>query len=201
MTDVEAKDSVSIGRLSPRRNLMVACGAHALHDGYTDLLYVLLPIWRKDYALSYAALAALRALYYGTMAAAQIPGTRWLGSLGAPLLLTLGTALAAGGFAIAGLTSGLVGLCVGLIVGGLGSSTQHPNASALVSTAYGTAARGPLGLYNFAGDLGKAIFPAATALLLTLLAWRSVTLVMAAPGPWRRHRHPPRHAGARSHDD
>ena len=165
-----------------RRNLVVACGAHALHDGYTDLLYVLLPIWKTEYALSYAALAGLRALYYGTMAAAQVPGTRWLGFLGAPLLLTAGTALAACGYAIAGMSGGLVGLCLGLTVGGLGSSTQHPNASALVSQAYGGAARGPLGLYNFAGDLGKSLFPAVTALLLTVIAWRSVTLLMAGIG-------------------
>ena len=29
-----------------RRALGVACGAHALHDGYTDLVYVMLPIWQ-----------------------------------------------------------------------------------------------------------------------------------------------------------
>ena len=30
-----------------RRAAGVACGAHALHDGYTDLIYVMLPIWHK----------------------------------------------------------------------------------------------------------------------------------------------------------
>ena len=177
MTDVSRPESPMA-----RRSLVVACGAHALHDGYTDLLYVLLPIWKTEYALSYAALAGLRALYYGSMAAAQVPGTRWLGFLGAPLLLTAGTGLAACGYAIAGMSGGLVGLCIGLVVGGLGSSTQHPNASALVSQAYGSAARGPLGLYNFAGDIGKSVFPAATALLVSVIAWRSVTLIMAGIG-------------------
>ena len=32
----------------------VACGAHVLHDGYTDLLYVLLPIWQAQFGLGYA---------------------------------------------------------------------------------------------------------------------------------------------------
>ena len=27
-----------------RRTMAVACGAHLLHDGFTDLLYVLLPL-------------------------------------------------------------------------------------------------------------------------------------------------------------
>ncbi len=33
-----------------RRALGVACGAHALHDGYTDLVYVMLPIWQANSA-------------------------------------------------------------------------------------------------------------------------------------------------------
>ena len=61
----------------PARNkarvLWVACGAHALHDGFTDTLYVLLPIWQAQFALSYAAIGVLRALYAGVMAGFQVP--------------------------------------------------------------------------------------------------------------------------------
>ena len=28
-----------------RRSLFAACSAHAVHDGLTDVIYVLLPIW------------------------------------------------------------------------------------------------------------------------------------------------------------
>ena len=37
----------------------VAGGAHALHDGYTDLIYVMLPIWQAEFGLSYAAIGAV----------------------------------------------------------------------------------------------------------------------------------------------
>ena len=30
---------------SSKRALGVACGVHALQDGYTDLVYVMLPVW------------------------------------------------------------------------------------------------------------------------------------------------------------
>src|SRR5262245_49502168 len=43
-----------------RRAAGVACGAHALHDGYTDLIYVMLPIWQKEFGLGYAELGLLR---------------------------------------------------------------------------------------------------------------------------------------------
>ena len=42
---------------SARRTLIVAGFAHALHDGYTDLIYVLLPIWQAEFALGYGVLA------------------------------------------------------------------------------------------------------------------------------------------------
>lgn len=55
-----------------RRVLAVAGGAHLVHDGYTDLIYLLLPIWQPEFSLSYAAVGVLRALYTGTMAAFQV---------------------------------------------------------------------------------------------------------------------------------
>jgi MFS transporter, FSR family, fosmidomycin resistance protein len=42
--------------------MAIACGAHILHDGYTDLLYVLLPLWQAQFGLDYAAVGLLRAL-------------------------------------------------------------------------------------------------------------------------------------------
>ncbi|MBV9491128.1 MAG: MFS transporter, partial [Verrucomicrobia bacterium] len=65
---------------------------------------------------------------------------------------------------------------------GAGSSAQHPTASAAVARAYGSGARGPLGTYNFTGDLGKAALPAVTSLLLTLMPWRQALQWLAALG-------------------
>jgi hypothetical protein len=42
---IEAGGPTALG--GARRTLAVACATHALHDGYTDLIYVLLPIWRR----------------------------------------------------------------------------------------------------------------------------------------------------------
>ena len=56
-----------------RRTMGVALPVHALHDGYSDLVYILLPIWQAEFALSYAAVGLLRSTLSGTMAAFQIP--------------------------------------------------------------------------------------------------------------------------------
>ena len=161
-----------------------ACCAHALHDGYTDLIYVLLPVWQAEFALSYAALGALRMLYTGAMAGLQMPASMLAARIGAPLLLALGTALAAGAYLTIGLSSaGFVLLAAALLAGGAGSSTQHPLASGLIARAYaGPGARAALGTYNFSGDLGKMAIPAALAWLLVLMPWRSALGLIGGVG-------------------
>lgn len=52
----------------------------------------------------------------------------------------------------------------------------------MIARTYGTNARGPLGTYNFAGDLGKAALPALAGLLLTHTDWRVVLWLAAGLG-------------------
>src|ERR1700760_1517407 len=80
-----------------RRNLAGACLAHFLHDGYTDQLYALLPVWQSEFGLSYAGLALVRALYSGTMGGLQVPGDRLIARFGPRMALTLATFVAAAG--------------------------------------------------------------------------------------------------------
>jgi FSR family fosmidomycin resistance protein-like MFS transporter len=165
-----------------KRSLVGACLAHALHDGYTDGLYAFLPVWQAQFGFSYVALAVIRALYYGTMGGFQIPADAALRHLPARSALGLSTLVAAAGMTIMALPFGIPGLCAGLIVAGIGSSIQHPRGSLLVLDSYGAASRRPLGIYNFSGDLGKALLPAIVALLLPLFAWRAVLGLMALLG-------------------
>ncbi len=172
-----------LDRWSPqKRNLAGACLAHFLHDGYTDLLYALLPVWQGEFGLSYAGLAIVRALYYGTMGGLQVPADRYVARFTPRFALAAATLIAAAGYLVMAFPTGFAGLCVGLILAGVGSSVQHPRASLLVTSTYGKSARGPLGVYNFSGDLGKASFPAVVALLLPVFAWRPVVGLVSAAG-------------------
>jgi len=152
-----------------RRAAAVACGAHALHDGYTDVLYILLPVWQAEFGLGYAELGALRGVFVGAMASFQIPAGFLAERLGTAAVLALGTALAGVGYCLAGASTGFGLLVVALFIGGLGASTQHPLASALVARAFaGARSLKALGTYNFSGDIGKMTVPAAAAVMLAL---------------------------------
>ena len=168
------------GRL---RVLLTACSAHALHDGLTDTLYVLLPIFQTVFGLNYAAVGVLRALYAGSMAGLQVPSAALARRVGQVSVLVAGTAIAGAGYLCLGTAGGLVGLAVALVLGGIGSSTQHPIASSLIASAYeGRQSRDALGTYNFAGDLGKVALPALAAFLIAAISWRETTMVIGVVG-------------------
>jgi len=166
-----------------RRAAGVACAAHALHDGYTDLIYVMLPVWQKEFGLGYAELGLLRGLFSGTMASFQIPSGLIAERVGTAPMLALGTALVGTGYCLAGASAGFGLLVVALFVGGLGASAQHPLASSLMARAFaGPRSMKALGTYNFAGDIGKMTLPAAASLLLVAMSWRPALALLGGLG-------------------
>src|SRR3954452_5441084 len=113
--EVKAREHRAIGGAS---------GAHALHDGYTDLIYVMLPIWQSEFGIGFAALGLLRTCYSGTMAGLQIPSALLSERLGVPLVLAVGTALSGIGYLVAGGSIGFWTLVLALLIGGVGCTTH-----------------------------------------------------------------------------
>jgi len=168
---------------SERRALGVACGAHMLHDGYTDLVWVALPIWQAEFGLNYAVVGLLRTIYSGTLASLQIPAAAVAARIGAATVLSAGTALAGLCYCLAGLGPGFVLLVLALLLGGVGAATQHPIGSALVARTFsGARSLKAFGAYNFAGDVGKVLLPATATSLLLILPWRPAYTLLGLVG-------------------
>lgn len=167
-----------------RAVLFTAALAHILHDGFSDILYILLPLWASEFSLTLTGVGVLKAVYTAGMALSQIPAGILAERWGERRLLVVGTAVTALGYlGVATLASGMLPLAALLLVAGLGSGVQHPLASSLVSRAYETGPRrAALGTYNFAGDLGKIAVPAAVALVTTAVGWRYASGVYALLG-------------------
>src|SRR3989442_55507 len=78
--------STSTVKTRPRAVLGAASAIHFLHDGFSETLYVFLPLWAKEFGLSFAQVGLIRSTYTGGMSAFQIPagflaerfGGRWL---------------------------------------------------------------------------------------------------------------------------
>lgn len=168
---------------SARRILGTTLGAHVLHDGFADLLYVLLPVWQAEFGLALAEVGMLKTVYSGVMAGLQVPAGLIAERFGERALLAAGTAAAGIGYLLIGWSGGFLGLVLCLALGGMGASVQHPLGSSLTArAAEGPRLRTALSVYNFSGDLGKMALPALTALLVALWQWRVATELLGIIG-------------------
>lgn len=176
------------GEVRSRRGVVATvCGAHFLHDGISDSLYVLLPIWAQAFGLSYAEVGALRTAFSLSLAAFQMPAGLLAERIGERLPLAAGTVAAGAAYALFSLAAGYISLLVLILLAGVGSAMQHPLASSLVSkVAPAGERRSMLGVYNFSGDLGKMVVAFLMGSLAGLFGWRAATagygLVVAAAG-------------------
>jgi len=154
--------------------LGAACSIHFLHDGFSETLYVFLPLWAREFGLSLAQVGVIRSAYTGGMSAFQLPAGFLAERWGERRLLAAGTLVTACGFIAAGAAGGFLPLLVLLLAAGLGSGVQHPLSSSIVSRAFESGRRRTaLGTYNFSGDVGKAGVAAAIGLLAGLVGWRT----------------------------
>ena len=156
--------------------LAIIAATHFVHDGFSDVVYVLLPLWAAEFSLSFAQVGIIRTAYSGGMALFQIPAGLIAERTGERGVLVIGTLVTAAGFVLAGAAGGFVSLLAVLLASGLGSGVQHPLGSSIVSQAYESGRRRTaLGTYNFSGDLGKVAVPAGVALIATGIGWRTAT--------------------------
>lgn len=165
-----------------RRATLMTCGVtHFLHDGFSDSLYVLLPILSGEFGLSLTQVGLLKTVYSGSLSASQIPSGLLAERIGEPALLAIGTAVAGLAFVLFGTAGGFAALCALFLMAGLASGTQHPLCSALVARAFDPSVRRTaLGTYNFSGDLGKVAFPALVAAGAAAIGWRTASAALGA---------------------
>lgn len=160
------------------------CGtAHILHDGFSDALYVLMPIWAQSFGLSLAQVGVLKMVYSGALASFQTPAGLLSERFGERALLAVGTVLTGLGYVLLGFAGGFATLILFLLLAGLASGVQHPLSSTLVARAYEAGPRrAALGIYNFTGDVGKVAAPAVIALGVGAIGWQSSVMAYGALG-------------------
>jgi MFS family permease len=167
-----------------KRTLATCCTAHVVHDGFSDVTYVLLPLLAQTFGLSLAQVGMIRSAHRVAMAAFQIPAGLIAERFGERNLLALGTLIAGLAFLALGYAPGFWAILIALFFAGVGSAVQHPLASTIISHAYpGDGRRGALGTYNFFGDVGKFAFGGIVSLLLVAgISWQAPVVGFGVAG-------------------
>ena len=160
------------------RTLKTCCGAHVVHDGLSDVSYVLLPMLAQTFGLNLAQVGVIRTAHRVAMAAFQLPAGFFAERFGERNLLALGTLISGLAFIGLGFANGFWMILLALFFAGMGSAVQHPLSSTVISHAYaGEGRRTALGTYNFSGDVGKFLFGGIVSLCVAAgISWQAPVL-------------------------
>jgi len=152
----------------------VVCGAHFFNHFQSAMLGVIYPLMMKELGMGYMAIASLAAVYntLGSVLQAAygfiVPYVRRGVILGVGNCV-LGLSVAASGFA-----SNYQHFFTTRLLGGVGSSPQHPVGSSILASQFGAARGRALAFHSTAGQLGSLVAPLLAAVLITQLGWRGV---------------------------
>jgi FSR family fosmidomycin resistance protein-like MFS transporter len=152
----------------------VVCGAHFFNHFQSAMLGVIYPLMMKELGMGYMAIASLAAVYntLGSVLQAAygfiVPYVRRGVILGAGNCV-LGLSVAASGF-----VSNYHQFFTTRLLGGVGSSPQHPVGSSILASQFGAARGRALAFHSTAGQLGSVAAPLLAAVLIAQMGWRGV---------------------------
>ena len=164
--------------------------AHGMVHTYELSLPILVTIWLSEFttldlvvasfAVTPAVLGAVLAAGYGLFGLGALPGGVLADAYGSRILILACLVGMGGSFLLLSLAPTLAIVAFALILWGAAASVYHPSGLALISK--GVNERGSAFAYHgMAGNLGIALGPLATALLLLVLDWRVVVALLAVP--------------------
>jgi FSR family fosmidomycin resistance protein-like MFS transporter len=139
--------------------------------------------WQHDFGVSFAALGLAPALMSGATAVLQTPVGFLVDRHGARPFLVGGTLLMALSVAAMGIATAYWQVLALALISGIGNSVIHPADYAILT---GSVDRGRMGrsfaLHTFNGNLGSAMAPPVTAMLMVGLGWRSTLVAVGLLG-------------------
>ena len=98
------------------------------------------------------------------------------------LYMTLSVSLASGGMAVTGFISNSFGLCIVVIISGIGVAMFHPQAAKLFNSVSSKNAKGKgISIFSFGGKVGFTLGPVYTAFLMNLFGMKG-TILFLIPG-------------------
>jgi MFS family permease len=174
MPAVETIESTLPGAASRRTIFSIVCSAHFINHFQSAMLGVIYPLMMKELGMSYLAIASLASVYntLGSILQASygfvVPYFRRGVILGIGNCL-LGVSVFANGFA-----STFNQFFTARLIGGIGSSPQHPVGSSMLASHFGAARGRILAFHSTAGQIGGLMAPVLAAFMVAWFGWRGV---------------------------
>lgn len=155
--------------------------AHGLIHTYELSIPLFVAVWLDQFAVTEASIGLIVATGYVLFGVGALPGGILSDTYESRPLVIASMGGMAGSFLVLSLSPSAVGVAVALVVWGLAASVYHPAALSLISR--GVKQRGSAFAYHgMAGNVGTALGPFVTAVLLLFVDWRLAVAVLGAVG-------------------
>ena len=163
-----------------RRIVAFTAGSHGLVHTYELSIPILLTVWISEFSTTAATLGLVSTIGYGLFGVGALPGGIVVDRFGSKPVILACLGGMAGSFLLVSVAPNLIALALAIGVWGVTASVYHPAGLSLLSKSVdqrGTA----LGYHGIGGNLGIALGPLATALLLLAFDWRIVAGALTLP--------------------
>ncbi|WP_440763834.1 MFS transporter [Natronorubrum sp. DTA7] len=165
---------------SDRRIVLFTAAAHGLVHTYELSIPILMTVWLAEFSTTAATLGLIVTVGYGLFGVGALPGGVLVDRYGSkPLIMTCLAGMAAS-FVLVGLSGSILMLALAIASWGVVASVYHPAGLALLSTRVERTGIA-LGYHGIGGNLGIALGPLATVVLLLWFDWRVVAVALAVP--------------------
>lgn len=157
----------------------LVAGAHAMVHVFELSIPLLVTIWLVEFGVTPAMIGLVVTVGYALFGFGALPAGAFADRIGSQRLIVwclLGMAAAFFGLSLA---PGVVSVALALLVWGAAASLYHPSGLSLVSRQVTTPGIA-FAYHGIAGNVGTAVGPLVTILLLGAFEWRAVAAVLAA---------------------
>ena len=138
------------------------------------MLGVIYPLMMKELGMSYIAIASLAAVYNTLGSVFQAAYGFVVPYVRRGVILGVGNCVLGLSVAAAGFASNFNHFFTARLIGGIGSSPQHPVGSSMLASHFGAARGRTLAFHSTAGQIGSLLAPLLAAVMVTYIGWRSV---------------------------
>jgi FSR family fosmidomycin resistance protein-like MFS transporter len=152
----------------------IVCSAHFINHFQSAMLGVIYPLMMKELGMTYIAIASLAAVYNTLGSVFQAAYGFVVPYVRRGVILGVGNCVLGLSVAAAGFASNFNHFFTARLIGGIGSSPQHPVGSSMLASHFGAARGRTLAFHSTAGQIGSLLAPLLAAVMVTYRGWRSV---------------------------
>jgi MFS family permease len=154
--------------------------AHALVHTYELSIPILMTEWLDAFPVTKATMGVVVGVGYALFGIGSLPGGVLTDAIGSRRLIAFCLAGMGASFLVLSVAPSVIAITIALVLWGIAASVYHPSGLTLISK--GVTERGEgLAYHGIAGNLGIALGPLATTLLLLAFDWHVTTAILVVP--------------------